>query len=119
MVGGPPCKDFLDPICNDPVSGGPHGGTFRRKSKELNDLSNLPSVTRNDVLAAAKRIAGSVERTPLIEAQIGGHTVWLKCESVQTGGAFKLRGASNRLLQLDEEGRRRGVVAFSSGNHAQ
>lgn len=82
-------------------------------------MSNIASVTRNDVLAAAHRIAGSVERTPLIEARIGGRTVWLKCESLQTGGAFKLRGASNRLLQLDEEERRRGVVAFSSGNHAQ
>ena len=45
--------------------------------------------------------------------------MWLKCECLQTGGAFKLRGASNRLLQLDDEERRRGVVAFSSGNHAR
>src|ERR1041385_3065938 len=45
--------------------------------------------------------------------------VWLKCECLQTGGAFKLRGASNRLLQLTPEERERGVVAFSSGNHAR
>jgi len=45
--------------------------------------------------------------------------VWLKCECLQTGGAFKLRGATNRLLQLSEEERARGVVAFSSGNHAR
>ena len=45
--------------------------------------------------------------------------MWLKCECLQTGGAFKLRGATNRLLQLSEEERKRGVVAFSSGNHAQ
>jgi threonine dehydratase len=45
--------------------------------------------------------------------------VWLKCECVQTGGAFKLRGATNRLLQLTPEERERGVVAFSSGNHAR
>jgi threonine dehydratase len=45
--------------------------------------------------------------------------VWLKCECLQTGGAFKLRGATNRLLQLTPEERERGVVAFSSGNHAR
>jgi threonine dehydratase len=45
--------------------------------------------------------------------------VWLKCESLQTGGAFKLRGATNRLLQLSADERARGVVAFSSGNHAR
>ena len=76
-------------------------------------------VTREDVLKAADRIAGLVERTPLLEAEIRGVRVWLKCESLQTGGSFKLRGATNRLLQLSEEERRRGVVAFSSGNHAR
>ncbi len=45
--------------------------------------------------------------------------MWLKCECLQTGGAFKLRGATNRLLQLSPEQRERGVVAFSSGNHAR
>jgi threonine dehydratase len=71
------------------------------------------------VVAAAARIAGKVVRTPLIEARIGGQRVWLKCECLQTGGAFKLRGATNRLILLDEAERARGVVAFSSGNHAQ
>lgn len=74
---------------------------------------------REDVVAAAERIAGHVTRTPLRETGIRGTRVWLKCENLQTGGAFKLRGASNRLLQLNEEERARGVVAFSSGNHAQ
>ena len=68
---------------------------------------------------AAKRIAGSIERTPLSESEANGHKIWLKCECLQTGGAFKLRGASNRLLQLSHEERKRGVVAFSSGNHAR
>ena len=77
------------------------------------------TVTRDDVLAAAERIAGLVERTPLIESEIAGARAWLKCESLQTGGAFKLRGATNRLLQLSSEERERGVVAFSSGNHAR
>lgn len=74
---------------------------------------------RGDVIAAAARIAGKVVRTSLVEAQLAGRRIWLKCESLQTGGAFKLRGASNRLLQLDTAERERGVVAFSSGNHAQ
>jgi threonine dehydratase len=55
----------------------------------------------------------------LIESNIGGQILWLKCECLQTGGAFKLRGATNRLLQLSPEERERGVVAFSSGNHAR
>ena len=72
-----------------------------------------------NVLAAAERIAGQIVRTPLIEARIAGRRVWLKCECLQTGGAFKLRGATNRLILLVEAERARGVVAFSSGNHAQ
>ncbi|HVH48693.1 MAG TPA: threonine/serine dehydratase [Sphingomicrobium sp.] len=76
-------------------------------------------VSREQVLEAAVRIAGSVVRTPLARASIRGRNVWLKCECLQTGGAFKLRGASNRLLALSDAERARGVVAFSSGNHAQ
>lgn len=76
-------------------------------------------INRNDVLEAAGRIAGAVERTPLVEARLHGHRMWLKCENRQTGGAFKLRGASNRLLAMSAAERARGVVAFSSGNHAQ
>lgn len=74
---------------------------------------------RNDIVEASERIAGFVERTPLIATEIGGNRVFLKCECKQTGGAFKLRGATNRLLQLTPEERARGVVAFSSGNHAR
>lgn len=77
------------------------------------------TISREEVLSAAERIAGHVLRTPLKECVISGRKVWLKCESLQTGGAFKLRGATNRLLQLDERDRELGVVAFSSGNHAQ
>jgi threonine dehydratase len=82
-------------------------------------LGNILSVTKDDIIEAGKRISGSVERTPLIESEVRGRKIWLKCECLQTGGAFKLRGASNRLLQLSEEDRKRGVVAFSSGNHAR
>ena len=77
------------------------------------------SVTREDVVAAAARIDEAVEHTPLVASHIAGTRVWLKCESMQTGGAFKLRGATNRLMQLTAEERTAGVVAFSSGNHAQ
>ncbi len=79
----------------------------------------MTMVKLDDVAEAWARIAGAVERTPLIEARLGGHALWLKCENCQTGGAFKLRGASNRLLAMSAEERQRGVVAFSSGNHAQ
>lgn len=79
----------------------------------------MPEVTREHVVEAGWRIAGLVEQTPLIETEIGGERAWLKCECLQTGGSFKLRGATNRLLQLADEERSRGVVAFSSGNHAQ
>lgn len=76
-------------------------------------------MTQRDVIDAAERIAGLVQRTPLLESAVCGVPVWLKCECLQTGGAFKLRGATNRLLQLSPEARERGVVAFSSGNHAR
>ncbi len=79
----------------------------------------MAELSRDDVLKAAERIAAAVERTPLIESEIAGQRVWFKCECLQTGGAFKLRGATNRLLQLGEAERGRGVVAFSSGNHAR
>lgn len=79
----------------------------------------MPAVERADVLAAAERLRGLVERTALIETEVDGTPLWLKCECLQTGGAFKLRGATNRLLQLSVEERTRGVVAFSSGNHAR
>src|SRR3954469_7177655 len=75
-------------------------------------------VDRNDVVEAGERIEGLVRLTPLIESEVAGR-IWLKCECLQTGGAFKLRGATNRLLQLSDDQREKGVVAFSSGNHAR
>ena len=82
-------------------------------------MNDTQTVTRTDVVEAGRRIAASIEHTPLIESDLDGRKIWLKCECLQTGGAFKLRGASNRLLQLSEEERKSGVVAFSSGNHAR
>jgi threonine dehydratase len=110
-VGDPHVKIFWTP---DPAR-----ETVRRNIKELNVLADYPQVTRDDVLTAGKRIAGAVETTPLIEAKIRGERVWLKAECLQTGGSFKLRGATNRLKQLSDDEKKRGVVAFSSGNHAQ
>ena len=85
----------------------------------MNVIQPVSIVTRDDVERASGRILGLVEKTPLIESGVNGAKVWLKCECLQTGGAFKLRGATNRLLQLTDEQRKRGVVAFSSGNHAR
>jgi threonine dehydratase len=86
-------------------------------SKDLMQNDILPN--RNDVLNAFQRIGELVVETPLRPLELAGHRLWLKCESLQTGGSFKLRGASNRLALLSEGERRAGVVAFSSGNHAQ
>ncbi len=79
----------------------------------------LRLATSGGVLAAAQRIAGQVTRTPLLPVTIRGVRMWAKAECLQEGGSFKLRGATNRLLQLSADERARGVVAFSSGNHAQ
>jgi len=71
------------------------------------------------VRAAANRVAPYVTRTPLLPLAWDGGRLWVKAECLQQGGSFKLRGAFNRLLQLSQGERERGVVAFSSGNHAQ
>jgi threonine dehydratase len=75
--------------------------------------------TANGVLSAADRVAGRVTVTPLLPLDWAGGRVWIKAECLQQGGSFKLRGATNRLMRLDEAEKARGVVAFSSGNHAQ
>src|SRR6266568_4829712 len=76
-----------------------------------------------DVRQAAERLRGIANRTPVVtsrtvDALVGGQ-VFFKCENLQRGGAFKFRGAYNRLVRLSPAERQRGVVAFSSGNHAQ
>ncbi len=74
-----------------------------------------------DVRAAQRRLAGHIVSTPVLQsAQLNrqaGAEVFVKCENLQHGGAFKYRGAMNRLLLLSEAEQRRGVVAYSSGNH--
>lgn len=77
------------------------------------------TVSRAGVLAAMERVTGTVVRTPLLRVAESESRVWIKCESLQLGGAFKYRGAYNRLARMDAAQRLAGVVAFSSGNHAQ
>ena len=75
--------------------------------------------TSEGVAAAAARIRAEITLTPLLALEIGGVRLWAKAECLQRGGSFKLRGATNRLMLLSPGERARGVVAFSSGNHAQ
>src|SRR2546430_4947134 len=81
------------------------------------------SLSIDDVHAAARRLRNRIHRTPVVSCQslddATGLTVFFKCENLQRAGSFKIRGALNKLLTLSDDDRRRGVVAFSSGNHAQ
>jgi threonine dehydratase len=79
----------------------------------------MRSPTREGVLRAAEKVAAILPPTPLLPIEIEGTTAWTKAESLQPVGAFKIRGAWHRLSDLSDEERRRGVVAVSSGNHAQ
>lgn len=80
-------------------------------------------VSYDDVRDAAARLRGVVHRTPVVTSStldnVCRASVFLKCENLQRMGAFKFRGAYNRLVQMTPDERRRGVVAYSSGNHAQ
>jgi len=77
----------------------------------------------SDVRAAAEQLRGVAHCTPVHTSRtldaLAGRELFLKCENLQRGGAFKFRGAYNAISRLDDAQRRRGVVAFSSGNHAQ
>ena len=79
--------------------------------------------THSDVAAAAQRLNGLVRKTPVLRHDaldaFAGARVFVKAECLQETGSFKIRGATNRLLQIPEDRRAAGVVAFSSGNHAQ
>lgn len=85
--------------------------------------STIDIPTVDDIARAAARISGKIHRTPLLSnrsvRERAGLDLRLKCENLQRAGAFKIRGALNALLQLTEDEKKRGVVAFSSGNHAQ
>ena len=87
---------------------------------------DAPAKTRptiDDIRAAAQRIDGAVVKTPMLHSRVLSDLVeadiWLKFENLQFTSAYKERGALNKLLQLNDEERRRGVIAASAGNHAQ
>ncbi|MFL6280169.1 MAG: threonine/serine dehydratase [Vicinamibacterales bacterium] len=84
-------------------------------------MSEIPDlITLDDIRAAAKRVAAIARVTPLLDVSTQAEqSLLLKCESLQPGGAFKIRGAYNMVAQLTGDERRRGVITYSSGNHGQ
>ncbi len=86
-------------------------------------VSSTENVSYKDVVAAAGRLKGTAYTTPVLHSRTlderTGGRVFLKCENFQRTGSFKFRGAYNALVQLMPEQKARGVVAYSSGNHAQ
>ncbi len=92
-------------------------------SRETANVDEPRTVSYGDVEAAAARLANRAHRTPVFTSRAfderAGGQVFFKCENLQRTGSFKFRGAFNALLQLPEEQQRRGVVTYSSGNHAQ
>ena len=86
-------------------------------------MTTTASLSIEDIRAAAQRLAHRIQRTPVVTSrwwnEATGVEVFFKCESLQLTGSFKIRGALNKLSQLTEDEKRHGVVAFSSGNHAQ
>ena len=85
--------------------------------QDLMDPKRQPTLA--GVERAAQKIAAILPPTPLLPLTVEGRTIWCKAECLQPIGAFKIRGAWHRLTDLTDEQRPRGVVAFSSGNHAQ
>lgn len=87
------------------------------------NTNTLTLPTYQDVEAAAQRLVGQANRTPVITSRtvdsLFDAQIFFKCENLQRVGAFKFRGAFNALAKFDEQQRKHGVVAFSSGNHAQ
>jgi threonine dehydratase len=83
----------------------------------------MPVIQLADVQAAARRLEGVAHRTPVFTSRtldgLAGASVHVKAECFQRGGAFKFRGAFNKISSLDDDARARGVLAYSSGNHAQ
>ncbi|ROZ61971.1 threonine ammonia-lyase [Kocuria soli] len=102
-------NDVADPAVTEPRRGAPN-------------LADLP-VALEDVEHAASLLEGVIERTPVAHSRalsrMLGSEVWVKAENLQRSGSFKVRGAYNRMAQLTDEEKARGVVAASAGNHAQ
>jgi threonine dehydratase len=87
------------------------------------DINVTTEVTFEDIRAAAERIRPTAKRTPVMTSRSfdaeAGVAAFFKCENLQTGGAFKIRGASNFIFSIPKDQLEKGVVAHSSGNHAQ
>ena len=85
--------------------------------------SDFTMLTLELIKEAATRIAGHIHRTPVVTSrsfnEVAGREVFFKCENLQRAGAFKARGATNKILSLTADEKKRGVIAVSSGNHAQ
>lgn len=98
-----------------------HVPHFTRQNAKI--TNEKPMLTFNDILQAQERIRSVAHRTPVLTSQQfneqAGCEVFFKCENLQRAGAFKFRGAYNKIAALSDEERRRGVLAYSSGNHAQ
>jgi len=81
------------------------------------------SISQNDILAAASRLEKRVHHTPILRSRqldkLCGAEIFLKTENLQRAGSFKIRGAYNTISQLSDDEKRRGVISYSSGNHAQ
>ena len=93
--------------------------TKNTKEHEGKDDASIHLVSLADIHEARSRIAEIAKRTSLVPLQRDAHTLHLKPENQQPIGAFKLRGAYNKIASLTEEERTRGVITYSSGNHAQ
>ncbi len=105
------------------MSGSTACAPFEGDERLVDPKRPLPPPRAEDITAAAKRISGQVARTPFLRAErlsaITGGDLWMKLECLQHTGAFKERGALNKLMTLGAEDRARGVIAASAGNHAQ
>src|SRR5690606_17257963 len=116
----------------EPAVGQPKGsaGSYGRHAWRIRGIARLQEKrsmqalpTYDDVVAAAQRIEGHAHRTPVMRsgtlARETGAEFFFKCENFQRVGAFKFRGAFNALSRFNAEQKKAGVIAFSSGNHAQ
>ena len=105
------------------MSEGPHCIIVLNACMKEQLMTDLLAVTINDIHEAAERIKPEAVFTPLMEfealSERVGHRVFVKFEGAQRTGSFKFRGAFNRLSRLDQAARKAGVIAWSSGNHAQ
>ena len=137
----PPRRDYAVQVNDEPADWGiddvldalrrgVRGTTEKRDSDQQSNTryshdhtsirTTMRLTTTADIEQASARIRGIAVQTPLVDVSTRARRpLWLKCENLQVTGSFKLRGAYNMVSRLPEEVRRRGVITYSSGNHAQ